>query len=120
MKEKQYSLEIGTERSCICKYKSTNFNCLNFEKGECKALSNCMFLDKDLNKRQCPFYKVGRNYKYAVWDNVNECVVSFEKTLDEARASVKIASGEYYGTGLDDKRYIIKDWKGELWKLRKY
>lgn len=118
MNKNNLSLEMGTDRPCKCKYINTNKDCIMRDKGMCIALTNCMFLDKDLNKRQCPFYKVGKNYKYAIWDNVKKCVVSFEKTLDDARASVKIASGDYYATGLDDKRYIIKDWRGELWKLQ--
>lgn len=118
MKDYNITLEEGTERACICKYVDTNKDCILRTGKKCTALSNCMFFDKYGNRKQCPFYQVDRSYKYAIWDRLKQQVYSFEKNLNDARASVKVASGDYYASGLDDKRFIIKDWKGYLWKLQ--
>lgn len=104
-----------------------NKNCLMYRQGKCIALEETNFnyrittvCGEVIYPRQCPFYKVSKyEFKYAVIDKEREEVVEYAKTIDEARSIVRVVSGNYYGSGLNDKRYLIKDWKGQIWKLMK-
>ena len=115
-------LEEKCKSSCTCHQRRKH--CVNYDTytKKCNALWKSMFfkIDRTTHKkmmRMCPFYKVDDSYQYAVIDELEHEVVDFFKNIEDARTCVKVYSGNYYASGLDDERFKIKKWKGELYKL---
>ena len=111
-----------SEKTYYLKCKQHRDQCVNYRGGKCLCLDNVDFkrvIDGVTVTRVCPFYKVvDSKYKYCVYDRKYKEILEYFTCLDDARIHVRIISGDYYASGLDNKRFIICDWKGKTYGVK--